>query len=127
MSGAMSRRKGASGEREVVSLAKDLGFAKAERTAALQAHLGDENHADVSGIGRLWVEVKRHAKVSVPGCMKALLSRERPGHIRVLIHRDNGGQWLATLEASELLKLERDALRFRPTIAAALRADEDAP
>lgn len=125
--GAMSRRKGASGEREVVALAREVGFAKAERAAPLQAHRGDENHADVEGVGRLFIEVKRHAKVSVPGCMKALLSKDRPGFIRVLVHRDNGGQWLATLEASELLKLERDALRHRPTIASALRADEENP
>ena len=126
MSGAMSRRKGASGEREVVALAKEYGFPDAERTAQMQASLGDEKHADVSKIGRLWVEVKRHAKVSVPGCMKDLLSKERPGFIRVLVHRDNGGKWLATLEATELLKLERDALRIRPYLSDVLKAEDDA-
>jgi hypothetical protein len=109
--GRMSRAKGCRGEREVVALAKEAGFIRAERAAPLQAAKGDEHHADVEGVGRLFVEVKRHAKVSVPGCMKALLAKERPGFIRVLVHRDNGGKWLATLEATELLKLERDALR----------------
>lgn len=114
MSGAMSRRKGAAGEREVVALAREAGFSRAERAAPMQAARGDEHHADVEGVGRLFIEVKRHAKVSVPGCMKALLKTERPGFVRVLFHRDNGGQWLATLEATELLKMERDALGKGP-------------
>jgi hypothetical protein len=107
----MSRRKGKAGELEVVHLAQDAGFAQARRTAQMQAGTGDERDADVSGIGRIWAEVKRHARVNVRGCMRTLLQRERPGFVRVLFHRDNGGPWLATLEASELMKLERDALR----------------
>lgn len=125
MSGAMSRRKGAQGERDVVALAREAGFTRAERAAPLQAANGDEHHADVEGVGRLFIEVKRHAKVSVPGCMKALLATDRPGFVRVLVHRDNGGKWLATLEASELLKLERDALRGGHLIDLAANPEND--
>jgi hypothetical protein len=114
--GAMQRRKGASGEREVVALAKEAGFTSARRTAQMQAGTGDELDADVSGIGRLWVEVKRHARVNVQGCMRELLATERPGFVRALFHRSNNGPWLVTLEASELLKLERDALRLTPPL-----------
>lgn len=114
--GLMSRRKGKCGEREIVVLARVAGFDRAERTAAMQAHRGNESdHADVANIGRLFAEVKRHRRVNVQKAVKELLSHDRPGLIRVVFHRDNGGPWLVTLEAEELLKLERDAGSSTPT------------
>lgn len=108
--GAKSRRKGKVGEREVVTLAQEHGFSSARRTAPMQASDGDATYPDVANVGRIWAEVKRHAHVSVQGEMRTLLATERPGFVRVLFHRDNGGPALATLEASELLKLEAQAL-----------------
>lgn len=126
MGGAMSRRKGAVGEREVVALAKQYGFDGARRTAQMQAGTGDELDADVSGIGRLWAEVKRHARVNVQGCMRDLLTKERPGFVRCLFHRSNGEPWLVTLEASELLKLEQAALGHESARAESYRASREA-
>lgn len=122
--GRKSRTKGKTGELELVHLAKEQGFADAERRAPMQCAMGDDHHADVAGLGRIFAEVKRHARVNVQGNMAELLSVERPGWIRVLFHRSDRGPMLATLEAAELLKLERDALECRNAVAenASLRA-----
>lgn len=109
------RRKGKDGELEVVNLAAEHGFPGAKRTAPMQAeHPGD--YPDVADVGRLWTEVKRHRRVNVQKHAKEAL-RERPGYIPVLAHRDNGGQWLATLSLAELLKLEADSLNLRGRLA----------
>lgn len=108
--GRASRRKGAEGESELVNLARDLGFGSARRTAPLQAWDGDDEYPDVANIGRLWAENKRHRRVDVNACMREVLAKERPGFIRVLFHRSDGGPALATLEAAELIKLEAAAL-----------------
>lgn len=122
--GRKSRTKGKTGELELVHLAKDMGFPDAERRAPMQCAEGDKTHPDVAALGRIWAEVKRHARVNVQGNMRELLAVERPGWIRVLFHRSDRGPLLATLEASELLKLERDALECRIAVAenASLRA-----
>jgi hypothetical protein len=108
----MARDKGVRGEQEIVNLAKEQGFAEAQRGGPLQAASGSEgDFADVVSVGRLWPEVRLRQALNVSGMMAEMLRVERPGYVRVLFHRRNHGEWLATLEASELLKLERDALR----------------
>ena len=114
--GAHSRRKGAQGERELVSLAQTHGFNEARRTAPMQAFDGDDTYPDVANVGRLWAENKRHRRVNVQAEMRDLLAKERPGYVRVLFHRDDGGPALATLEAAELLKLEAQALGVTPPV-----------
>lgn len=116
--GRMARDKGVRGEQEIVTLAKGHGFPNAQRGGPLQAANGSEgDFADVVDVGRLWVEVRMRQALNVSGMMAELLEVERPGYVRVLFHRRNHGEWLATLEASELLKLERDALEVRNAVA----------
>jgi hypothetical protein len=113
--GRRSRRKGAEGENELVNLGKSFGFDSAVRTAPMQAGCGSNgDYPDVANLGRLWAENKRHRRVNVQREMGELLAKERPGYVRVLFHRDNGGPALATLEASELLKMEAAALGIKP-------------
>ena len=114
--GRASRRKGAEGECELVNLAQELGFTEARRTAQLQTLDGDDTYPDVANVGRLWAENKRHRRVNVQAEMRDLLAKERPGYVRVLFHRDDGGPALATLEAAELLKLEAQALGVTPPV-----------
>lgn len=122
--GAKSRRKGKSGELEFVHLAQAAGFADAQRSAPMQAATGDEKDADLRGVGRIWGEVKRHRRVNVQKWVSEMLATERPGYIRVLFHRDDNGVPLATLEATELLKLERDALRVLQPCAEVIHPEE---
>lgn len=116
--GRMARDKGVRGEQEVVNLAKEQGFPSAKRGAPLQAANGSEgDFADVVDIGRLWSEVRLRQALNVSGMMAEILKTERPGYVRVMFHRRNHGAWLATVEATELLKLERDALQTQNILA----------
>jgi hypothetical protein len=108
------------GELEAVALAVEAGFPRARRAAPLQARDGEEA-PDVTGVGDLWLEAKRHRKVPVARLARELLSVERPGWTAVLVHRDDGGPWLATLDARELLHRHRELLDLRAEVAA-LRA-----
>lgn len=56
--GKMARNKGKRGEREVVNLLKAAGH-HAQRTAPLQAHMGDSSGADVLLDDKYKIEVKR--------------------------------------------------------------------
>ena len=100
--GRRSRTKGAVAEREVVALAREVGFARAERTAPMQAASGDEHHADVSGVGRLRLEVKRRGKGSMYALAVAA-TQERLGFVPVLAYREDRGPWLAVLPLAEAL------------------------
>ena len=120
--GSHSRRKGASAEREVVSLAKEHGFPNARRAAPLQAADG-QTAPDVDGVGRLWLEVKRRGK----GSLYALAvehTLERAGYVPTLAYREDGGPWLAVVPLAELLKLERAALA--PDLTDVVRAAHSA-
>ncbi len=113
---AKSRNKGAAGEREVVALAVECGFPNARRGAPMQS-AGGEALADVDGVPGLWAEVKRHHHVQVPRLARELVTVERPGFTPVLFSRDDGGPWLATLDARELLHRHRELLDLRREVA----------
>lgn len=106
--GALSRRKGACGEREIVKLARELGFTDAKRTAPMQAGYGAE-YPDVDGIPLLWIEAKCYRQTPVNRFAREHVDKERPGFIPVLAWRDERTEWRATLALSELLKLLKRA------------------
>lgn len=115
--GAKSRRKGAVGEREAVVLAIECGHTKAYRSAPLQAAIGGaDEHGDIGGINGLYVEVKRHERVPVSRLAAELLETDRPGLTSVLLSRDNGSRWLATLDAREYLHRHDELLRLRSEV-----------
>ncbi len=115
--GAHSRRKGKVAELEVVAIARDCGFARAERAAPMQAGHPD-GHPDVAGVGRLHVEVKRRGKGSLYALAVAAC-RERPGEIPMLAYREDRGPWLAVLPLAEAFKLERENADLRRELAQA--------
>lgn len=114
--GAKSRRKGKSGELEVRTLAREMGFASASRGAPMQAQ-GGELLPDVCQVGRFWIEAKRYRKTPVNRFAREVLSEERPGFVPVLVYRDDRqAEPYAVLTLRDLLKIERQALRV-PTLA----------
>lgn len=113
---AKSRREGAAGERELVALAVECGFPRARRGAPMRA-AGDEALPNVDAIPGLWAKVKRHHRVRVPRLARELLAVEPPGFTAVLFSRDDGGPWLATLDARELLHRHRELLDLRAEVA----------
>ena len=121
--GAKSRRKGASGEREVAAVATALGI-RARRTAPMQAGYGSSDDADVSielvGLP-LYLECKRYKRTPVARFARKLFAEERPGFVPVLAYRDDQQDaWHAVVPLAELLKLCRELsdrrAHMRPTI-----------
>jgi hypothetical protein len=77
----------------------------------MQAGYGSEHDDDVQHVGRLAIECKRRARGALAAGKAHVLAPERPGYIRVAATRDNGEPALATLLLTDLLKLERAALK----------------
>lgn len=99
----MSRRKGGSGEREVVKLAAAHGF-----TGLRTRSGGGQVRGDVAGIPGVALEVKRMERESVRAWFEqaeANCGDDMP----VVAHRKNRGPWLATLTLDDLLALVKAA------------------
>lgn len=124
--GAKSRRKGASGEREVVAIAREEGFASAVRTAPMQAG-HSLAYEDVAEVGRLAIEAKRYKRTPVNRFARVTLAKERPGFISVLAYRDDHqSEPFAVVKLRDLLRLERQALAAPPPGGGWWQAVEDA-
>jgi hypothetical protein len=107
--GKKSRTKGATGEREAVAVAIELGYRDAKRAAPMQAG-HSEDFPDVLGVGVFYIEVKRHKRVSVSGYARQHLGKERPGYINALWYREDGDtEWYVVMKASDAAALERKA------------------
>jgi len=114
--GSKSRRKGKSGELEVVKLAKEAGFAEAQRTAPMQAGQAAAGWSDVGGLPGLAVEVKRMKKVPVNKMAPSYCKADATGNLGVLAWRDDGGEFYATMRADQLFKLYHELCDARRTL-----------
>lgn len=98
-----SREKGKRGELSVAHLFQEYGF-KAERG---QQHDGRSGHADVVGVPRLWIEVKRNETLNIDEAMKQAerdcLALDDDDVIPVVIHRKNLEKWKVTMRLFNLL------------------------
>lgn len=104
---AMSRRKGANAENEVVKYLRGNGFPYAERRLTGS----DDPYGDVTGIPGVVIEVKNHATLDL-GTWVAQLEDElhhTKADVGAVIHkrkgRTNVGEWYATLPAAVLARL----------------------
>lgn len=108
--GAMSRRKGANAEREVAELLRSHGF-QARRG---RQYSGSPDSPDVAhDIPGLFLEVKRTERFSLYPALEQAKQDRRAGDIPVVMHRQNGREWVAVLSADDLLTILR-ALYRRP-------------
>ena len=108
--GAMSRRKGASGEREVAELLRAHGFqARRGRQYSGSPDSPDVAH-DIEGIH---IEVKRTERFNLYAALEQAKQDRRAGDVPVVFHRQNGRPWVAVLEAEDWLTIMR-ALYRRP-------------
>ena len=105
MPGKPARDKGAAGEREVVSLLRQVGWPKAERRYDQAANGGSDIAHGPEGT---CIEVKRARRaVAVPAAMRQAEAAAGPHDIPIVLHRVDREPWRATLPADELLALLR--------------------
>lgn len=103
--GAMQRRKGGDGEREIAALVRDLTGRDVRRR--VRQHEGD---SDIEGVPGWCVEVKRHARATradVRGWWEqterqAATSGQRP----VLFYRLDRDEWRAVWPVSAMLAVQ---------------------
>lgn len=101
--GKWSRNKGARGEREAAERLHSLFGWRAKRA---QQHSGTETTADVmvQDTPGLWFEVKRVQRLCVHKAMST--ATEQSGRkCPVLLHRVDQGEWLLTINLSDLPRL----------------------
>lgn len=105
--GAMSRRKGKTGELEIVNLLKDRGL-NAQRTAPLQA-AGGTTDADVLGVEGCHLEVKRCERVEIDKWCAQVELATRPSDIPCVVWRRSRQRWRVALPLEDFLDLVKAA------------------
>lgn len=99
-----SREKGKVGEREAAKcLSKFLGI-PITRTQQYSGAAGD---ADLTGLKGVHIEVKRRNRTRVNEWMEATLEDKKHSDVPLIVHRIDGGQWLATLPVKYLYPLAK--------------------
>ena len=103
--GRSSKRKGKSGELEVVKVLKESGFA-ARRSAQYYGNTGAA--ADVVGLPGIHIEVKRVEKLNLKKAYEQAVndSKENSNNdIPAVFHRQSREPWMVTLSLEDFLKL----------------------
>lgn len=98
-SGRTSRRKGASGEREVRDIFRRHGF-HCVRDGRFE---GDLNH-DVPGV---WVEVKRRETLAIPAWLRQAEHDAPEGTVPWVVFRRSKEPWRVVMPLEEALRLKR--------------------
>lgn len=100
---ATERRKGATGELEIVHILRDNGWPDATRThdGRVQRARGDIRN----GPEGVHLEIKRHERLNVPKALRQVEEDANPLDIPVLVHRPSRQDWCATLPLDDLLAL----------------------
>ena len=110
--GRMSREKGKRGEREAAELLRAHGF-QAQRG---QQHSGSPDSPDIRhDIDGVFIEVKRTERFNLYAALEQAKQDRRAGDVPVVMHRQNGREWVAVLSADDLLTILR-ALYRRPPV-----------
>ena len=104
MPGRMSKRKGASGERECAAVLNDMFGTSYHR--GRQYHGGTDSPDIAGGPSGLHVEVKRTERLSLyPALLQA--ATDAKNDIPVVMHRANGKPWVVCLELKHLKALAK--------------------
>ena len=99
--GKASRDKGKRGEREVAQILREHGY-DAHRG---QQYKGGADSPDVVGLPGFHIEVKRTEQARVYDFMEQAKAESAAGEIPLVVHRQNGREWLAVMTFSDFLEV----------------------
>lgn len=105
--GSMQRRKGKTGELEVVNILKDRGL-KAQRTAPLQA-AGGTLDADVLGVEGFHLEIKRCERIEIDKWHAQAALASRPTDTPCVVWRRSRQPWRIAMPFDDFLDLVKAA------------------
>lgn len=100
---ATERRKGKTGELEIVRILRAHGWAAAERTSNGREQ---NSRGDIAnGPAGVHLEIKRHERLNIPKAFDQAVADADPLNIPTVVHRPSRHVWMATLPLEELLPL----------------------
>lgn len=102
-----SKRKGASGERELASKLKEYGY-DCRRS---QQYCGVAGDADVIGLPGIHIEVKRVERLNIIDAMSQAIG-DAKGDMPTVMHRKNHEEWLVTMRLSDWIELYKGYVPF---------------
>ena len=99
-----SKTKGKRGELECASILREYGY-NVRRT---QQYSGANGDADLQGLSKIHIEVKRREKLNIHEAMDQAKRDAREGEIPSVWHRKNNTEWLVTLRLDDFMTLYRE-------------------
>ena len=96
-----SRDKGKRGELEAAHILKEYGY-DARRG---QQFAGINGDADVVGLPRIHLEVKRVEKLNIDNAMSQSIRDARDEEVPVVMHRKNRTEWKITMRFSDWVEM----------------------
>ena len=101
-----SKRKGASGERELAHKLNDYGY-KTRRSVQYNGK-ADDGQADLLGLPGIHIECKRVEKLNLYDAMAQAIHDAKDGELPTVFHRKNHSEWLVSMRLSDWIKLYRE-------------------
>ena len=101
-----SKRKGASGERELVRKLKEYGFDT--RRSVQYNGKAEEGQADLVGLDGIHIECKRVERLNIYDAMAQAKHDAKADELPTVFHRKNNAKWLVTLELDSFMKLYKE-------------------
>ena len=98
-----SKRKGASGERELVRKLKEYGFGT--RRSVQYNGKAEEGQADLVGLQGIHIESKRVERLNVYDAIAQAKRDAKTDELPTVFHRKNNSKWLVTMELSAWMEL----------------------
>lgn len=96
-----SRNKGKRGELEVAHLLKEYGY-DARRS---QQYAGINSDADVVGLPRIHLEIKRVEKLNIDEALSQSIRDAKDEEVPVVMHRKNRTEWKVTMRFADWIKM----------------------
>lgn len=95
-----SREKGKRGELELAGILREYGY----DTRRGQQFCGINGDADVVGLPKVHLEVKRVERLNIEDAMSQSKRDAKDGEIPVVVHRKNHCNWLVTMELEKFIE-----------------------
>lgn len=99
-----SKRKGATGERELSNKLKEYGY-KCRRG---QQYCGANGDADVVGLPGIHVECKRVERLNIYDAISQAKADKKDNEFGVVFHRKDRCEWLVTMTLEDWIKIYKE-------------------
>ena len=100
-----SRAKGSAGERELAERLRSMGYLSARRSQQYCGLAEGDSDLVVTELPTLHIECKRVERLNIENAMEqAARDAAKRGHLPVVMHRKNGGEWMVTIRLADMHK-----------------------